>query len=92
MGSEQCCVGDFRGVLSVFQLGGIVYSVGEFCRGIFGPLPAFFLGLCAVLGRERFLEEGFSGGFSEVVHLLHGFWVWSGAVSTGSLPIFSSFQ
>ena len=86
-------MGDFRGVLSVFQLGGIVDSVGEFCRGIRGPLPAFFLSLYAVLGRDSvFLEEGFCGGFSEVVHLLHGFWVLSGAVSTGSLLIFSSFR
>ena len=86
-------VGDFRGDLSVFQLGGIVDSVGEFCRGIRGPFPAFFLSLYAVLGRDSvFFEEGFSGGFSEVVHLLHGFWVLSGAVSTGILPIFSSFR
>ena len=86
-------MGDFRGGLSVFHLGGIVDSAGEFCRRICGPFPASFLSLCAVLGRDSvFLEEGFIGGFSEVVCLLHGFWVWSGTMSTGGLPIFSSFQ
>ena len=86
-------MGDFRGVFSVFQLGGIVFSVGEFAEGFVALFQPSSFGICAVLGRDSvFLEEGILGCFSELVHLLHGFWVWSEAVSTGSLPIFSSFQ
>ena len=58
-----------------------------------GPFPSVFLSFCAVPGRDSvFTEEGLFGGFSEVEHLLHGFWVLSGGLSTDSLPIFSSFQ
>ena len=46
-----------------------------------------------VPGRDSvFTEEGLFGGFSEVEHLLHGFWVLSGGSSTASLPIFYSFR
>ena len=57
------------------------------------PFPAFSLSFCAVPGRDSvFIEEGLIGGFLEVEHLLHGFWVLSGGLSTASLPIFSSFR
>ena len=76
-----------------FSLEGLSIQLESFAEGFVALFPAFFLGLCAVLGRDSvFLEEGFNGGFSEVVYLLHGFWVLSRAVSTGSLPIFSSFR
>ena len=77
----------------MFQLGGIVPLVGEFAEGFVALFQPSSFGICAVLGRDiAFLEEGILGCFSEVVHLLHGFWVLSGAVSTDRLPNFSSFR
>ena len=57
-------MGDFRGVFSVFQLRGIVFSVGEFAEGFVALFQPSSFGICAVLGRDSvFLEEGFWGVF-----------------------------
>ena len=80
------------GVPAFFSLEKIVVSAGGFA-GEFGPLsPAFSWAFALFLGESVFSGGGLFGGFSEVEHLLHGFWVLSGGLSTASLPIFSSFR
>ena len=75
-----------------FSLEGLSIQLESFAEGFVALFQHSSWASALCLGESIFLEEGFCGGFSEVVHLLHGFWVLSEAVSTGSLPIFSSFQ
>ena len=61
---EQLSCGDFCGRFSVFRLGGLVSSVGEFVEGFVALSQHFSFGICAGPGGTTFfLEEGFWGVF-----------------------------
>ena len=89
---QRCCEMVWRWFQRFPALGGCCFS-RRFCRRVWAPFPSVFLGFCAVPGRDNvFSGGGLFGGFLEVEHLLHGFWVLSGGLSTVSLPIFISFR
>ena len=60
---EQLSCGDFRGRFSVFQLGGLSLSVGEFAEGFVALFSAFFLWHLHWLGGTTFFLRRASGVF-----------------------------
>ena len=85
--------GDLAVVSAFSSLEEIAISSGGLAGGFSAFFPSVFLGFCAVPGRDSvFSGEGLFGGFSEVEHLLHDFWVLSGGLSSASLPVFDSFR